>query len=331
MNLPFDDFCESAVQFGASTTNSPHQQSTNLASPLAILGYVIGIIAASLAIGFVTALGIWPVSAIIAFALCFVALKTSLKSRAASPNPDAWKWGVLQSLSCLYYLVGFSVITGNTVNNLAGWTLMALLPQIIFAAYVYVRLGRSSVVIGLNIYAAHFVFVVMFVSLLIGEKSEDGNDIELNGDVAKWYSLCVTVLVMFGLTYYKPTEPNTIRTNTLIFNLSALLIIIPLHLILDVPSTDNILIWLLYSISVILFFLLAGLNPRTTVPLLLGLLGIFIVIFKLYSWLAGMLPDESDLAQFSLATLFLGGSAVLLIMVAPSAQKWLTGFVGRFV
>ena len=65
--------------------------------------------------------------------------------------------------------------------------------------------------------------------------------------------------------------------------------------------------------------------------MLLGLLGVFMTIFKCYSELSLLLPGDDGLLQFTLARIFLGGSAVLLVMVAPRLQIYLNNIVKELI
>jgi hypothetical protein len=113
--------------------------------------------------------------------------------------------------------------------------------------------------------------------------------------------------------------------------LASIILIIPLHLILNIPSTDNVLKWFAYITLNCWFFIVAGLNQKSIVPLLVGLVGIFVCIFKCYHELSELITDAtaSTTLQFALATVFLGGSAVLLVVVAPGLQKNLNKAVSR--
>ncbi|GMI18815.1 hypothetical protein TrLO_g11890 [Triparma laevis f. longispina] len=118
------------------------------------------------------------------------------------------------------------------------------------------------------------------------------------------------------------------QTLLLLFSLSSLILIVPLHLILEIPQTSSPLNWIIYLFLNLWFFLLAGFNTSTIIPLLIGLLGILTIVFKSYSELSGLI-SEDPVSQFCLATFFLGGSAIFLVVVAPSLQVKLNRVVER--
>lgn len=123
---------------------------------------------------------------------------------------------------------------------------------------------------------------------------EIGEDLSIDPSVVKWYTFIVGLLMQIFTTQqleYSSNPKLETQTLLLLLSLSSLILIMPLHLILEIPQTSSPLNWIIYLFLNLWFFLLAGFNTSTIIPLLIGLLGIFTIVFKSYSELSGLISE----------------------------------------
>jgi len=341
--MSFEEFTASAKNYGALIDNVDKDKVGFFANSISILGYIVGVFGAIVTIGLSYSLGGMMLSIFIAWSYSAIALKLAVNEQDKD-DVVVWKWGILQSLSCLFFFSGCMSILGvvnDSIDWQTGFTFIVILPSIAFAIFVYLNFGCSHYVMVFNIYFMHFFFVCSLISMIIGEDYYGDKPI---GAVTKWYTFTVGLLTQIITTYFLEFTPpvqisdkkDALRLMQYIcdkkdalrltLQIASLIVVIPLHIILRIPSTNNFGLWIIYIFFTAYFFLLAGLNMRTYVPMLLGLLGVFMAILKSYMELSDLLPDNA-VPQFILATVFLGGSAVLLVTVAPGLQKYLNEIV----
>lgn len=335
--VSFESFVGEALKFGASSKKggSSEDESTLFQSGITLLGYFVGTIGVTIVIGFAGMLAGWPASTAISFAASLGCLKLAQHIRQKAKEEEGrdqpeWKWGVLQSLSGLYFLAGCVVVTANVWASIEGFAIASFLPSIVYGTVLYQKYGQSFVVAGINIYLLHYFFMCSLISFFVG-----GGEGGVNEDVVRYYCLLVSLTVQLVATYliekglWTTTVTDQSRLSLLfIIEISSMVSIIPLHLILNIPSTDNVGWWAIYIVIVALYFIIAGFNTKTIVPLLVALCGVFVCIFKAYSKFSSYAPDD-EAVQFALATFFLGGSAVFLVLVAPKLQKSLNAMISK--
>jgi hypothetical protein len=241
----------------------------------------------------------WPLSVLVAwvFALGFNLKKVKEMAKFGGDAP--WKWGILQSLCIIYFTIGCCIFTSKAWPTwYFGWTLVWWV-QLIAATLLYFKNGRNPIVFAINIYGGQYLFVIAFWSFYSCVEDYESSGCESDPSLIRKYMLIVsliaiaicTALLYFNIDFRRNAEHR--NNANYVIDFATILAIVPFQQTFNIPESNDVLDWLAICFAVIWFMFLAALNTTHT-PLLVALLGIYVMVVKVFTILQSRIYSLYD-------------------------------------